>query len=123
MKDTDITAKKQQRKVIGKPFKEGVSGNPAGRPKGSISITTLIKQKLQEVPKGKKKSYAELLVDRVMERAIKGDYPMIRQIWSYIDGMPKKYMGIDVDKGNLEELTNFFRDMSLNKAIVEKYNT
>jgi hypothetical protein len=32
----DTTAKKQRR-IVGKPFPKGVSGNPAGRPKGSRS--------------------------------------------------------------------------------------
>lgn len=34
----DNTAGKQQKRVVGKPFPKGVSGNPAGRPKGARSI-------------------------------------------------------------------------------------
>lgn len=36
MADADNTAPKQR--VIGRPFKPGQSGNPAGRPKGARSI-------------------------------------------------------------------------------------
>ena len=31
----DVTAPKQQKRVVGKPFQPGQSGNPNGRPKGS----------------------------------------------------------------------------------------
>ena len=34
----DNTAGNQQKRVVGKPFPKGVSGNPAGRPKGARSI-------------------------------------------------------------------------------------
>ena len=32
------TAQNQQKRVIGKPFQPGQSGNPAGRPKGARSV-------------------------------------------------------------------------------------
>lgn len=34
----DNTAPEQQKRVVGKPFPKGVSGNPNGRPKGARSI-------------------------------------------------------------------------------------
>ena len=36
-------------------FIEGCSGNPSGRPQGSVSITTEIKKKLSEIPEGQKR--------------------------------------------------------------------
>ena len=40
----------QQKKPRGKPFVKGTSGNPGGRPKGSVSYKTkLIEQKLAEL--------------------------------------------------------------------------
>ena len=73
-------------------FKEGVSGNPNGRPEGAgISITTEIKKKLMEVPKDKKSTYLQLLINRIFKKAIQdGDSLMIKKIWEYIDGMPKQ---------------------------------
>lgn len=35
MATVDDTAPEQQKRVVGKPFKPGQSGNPAGRPKGA----------------------------------------------------------------------------------------
>ncbi len=64
MTDADNTAKKQQKRVIGKPFKKGQSGNPAGRPKGSISVVAELKKKLEEIPNEgnpEKKRYLHML--------------------------------------------------------------
>lgn len=33
---------------FGKPFEKGQSGNPGGRPKGAISLTTVLRQQLTE---------------------------------------------------------------------------
>jgi len=73
-------------------FKPGQSGNPNGRPKGSgISITTAIKKELEKVPKGQTATYLELIVKRILKNAIEdGDQNAIKQIWNYIDGMPKQ---------------------------------
>jgi hypothetical protein len=71
-------------------FVAGVSGNLAGRPKGSLSITELIKHKLNEIPDGEGKTYLELLIERILDKAIEGDYQMIKQIWEHLDGRPKE---------------------------------
>ena len=89
----DITGQKQGKG--GPPeeyrWKKGESGNPAGRPAGSVSITAEIKRKLQEVPDGQQKSYLELLINRILKQAVvDGNEQMIKQIWSYIDGPPKQ---------------------------------
>jgi hypothetical protein len=74
-------------------FLPGSSGNPEGgdgRPPGSISITREIRKKLLEIPKGSRKTYLKILVSKIIKKAvIDGDYQMIKQIWSYLDGIPK----------------------------------
>jgi len=86
--NADNTAQKQKR-TVGRPFKPGQSGNPAGRPKGSLSLTALMKQELERVPEEGKPSYALAFVKKALHKAIvDGDTQMIRTIWSYIDGMP-----------------------------------
>lgn len=95
--NADTTAKKQ----VGRPFQKGQSGNPAGRPKGSISITTEIKKKLEEMPKGSKKTYLDLLVATILKKAIEdGNEQIIRHIWSYIDGLPPKLVLFGENEGN-----------------------
>jgi len=106
-KNADISAQKQQERVIGKPWEKGQSGNPAGRPPGSVSITAEIKRKLQEVPEGQQKSYLELLINRILKQAVvDGNEQMIKQIWSYIDGPPgeKSIMQINLLNKNSMEI-------------------
>jgi hypothetical protein len=103
------TGKKQ-----GNRFKPGQSGNPKGRPKGSISITESIRKKLMEHPPGQRKTYLTFLIIRIFDLAIKeGDTTMIKQIWAYIDGMPIQ----SIDAPNL--MDNF---AAIVKAVREKEN-
>lgn len=91
IKSPDITGQKQGKSGPPEEFrwKKGESGNPAGRPVGSVSITAEIKRKLQEIPDGQQKSYLELLINRILKQAVvDGNEQMIKQIWSYIDGPP-----------------------------------
>lgn len=90
MENVDITTQKQRGGITGKGFEPGQSGNPKGRPPGSVSITAEIKKKLQEIPEGQQKSYLELLINRILKQAVvDGNEQMIKQIWSYVDGAPK----------------------------------
>jgi hypothetical protein len=80
-------------------FIKGESGNPDGRPEGSgdgFSITRLVREELQKCPEGEdKKTYADLVIKRIMSKAIKdGDTKMIDRIWAYMDGMPKQPLDI-----------------------------
>jgi hypothetical protein len=71
-------------------FKPGESGNPNGRPKGSISLVGILREKLAECPEGTdKKTYAQLLIQRALNIALQGgDVSMIRDIFDRIDGKP-----------------------------------
>jgi hypothetical protein len=95
MNDVDKTTKKQLGGATGKGFMPGVSGNPKGRPKGTVSITEAIRRKLNEMAPStdnkEKRTYLEVLIIRIMNKAIiEGDQQMISRIWNYIDGMPKQ---------------------------------
>lgn len=90
-------------------FAPGNSGNPNGRPK-TFSITALIKQKLDEIPLGQRKSYGEFIVDSIIDKAVvSGDVGMLKEIWAYIDGKPKQPMEIDVNKESLKTMTDFLQ--------------
>jgi len=100
------------KKNVEKPYtdpKTGkfIEGNPGGgRPKGSgISITTEIKKKLEEYPEGQKSTYLQLLINRILKQAIQdGDQQMIKQMWNYIDGMPKQSTDLTSDGEKIEGL-------------------
>jgi hypothetical protein len=65
-------------------------GNPGGgRPKGTLSLVGILKKKLAECPEGNKKTYAELLIDRMTKSAIAdGNDQQIKNILQYVEGMP-----------------------------------
>ena len=111
-KKPDVSGQKQKKDT---KFKPGQSGNPAGRPPGTISITTKIKQELEKCPEKDKRTYLELLVKRILQKAIaEGDQQMIRSIWNYIDGMPTEKQELEIGlnkeiKEVLDKVANLLR--------------
>lgn len=74
-------------------FKQGKewNGNRKGRPAGSISLTTILKSKLQEVPQGQKRTWAEIVIDKMLHKAvIEGNTDMLKYINDRIDGKPEQ---------------------------------
>ncbi len=72
-------------------FSQGTSGNPDGRPKGSVSLTSAIRRKLSEVNPDSKRRYLEDMVDVMMEKAVKDkDFKVIKEIWNHMDGSPRQ---------------------------------
>ena len=63
----------------GRQFKPGQSGNPAGRPKGSISLKTKVDKELRKpisvVKNGKltKMTKGDVIVAQLVESSMKGD--------------------------------------------------
>ena len=107
---TELTDKKQTKKPW--LFKKGESGNPEGRPKGSLSITGEIKKKLEEIPENQKKTYLEILITKILKKAIVDeDQQMIKNIWNYVDGLPKGTLDI----GATDELKDFL--LKINKVL------
>ncbi|MFA6386371.1 MAG: DUF5681 domain-containing protein [Candidatus Paceibacterota bacterium] len=96
----DITGKNRSKQANKGQFQPGTTGNPMGRPKGSLSITQAIKDKLQEVYPGSdrkiKKTYLDKIVEGILKNAIeKGDTRSQKDIWAYIDGQPKVELEIN----------------------------
>lgn len=84
-------------------FKPGVSGNPLGRPPGSISIVALLKKRLEEVPLGQVKTWAEQIVDMTLENAIvRKDQAAINNIMAHIDGAPKQTVAHEIPQSLVE---------------------
>lgn len=116
-----------------KPFTKGQSGNPKGRPPGTVSITAEIKKKMLEIfpeplteitdDQGKKiiqakKTYLEKTIEIIFETALKDkDTRVLTQMWAYMDGHPKATIDIGADKSSLDDLTDFFRLMAAPKKI------
>ena len=76
---------KKQRGNNGNGFKEGISGNPNGRPPKGYSITEAFKAMLASEPETKAQ-----IVQSIKDKALKGDPTATKMIWEYMDGKPKQ---------------------------------
>ena len=120
---TEKIQKKDKRKTMPHLFKKGQSGNPKGRPLGSVSVTEAVKRKLLEVfpatgsdQNKEKKLYLDKLVERILENGIQnGESRTQKDIWNYMDGQPKATIDIGADKESLADLTEFFRAIGKKK--------
>lgn len=102
-----------------KPLKDEkglfLPGNPGGpgRPKGSFSIMTIIRQKMDEIPVGQVKEWKSQIADILLEEAVvKRNMKALEMIVEYMDGKPKQTIDVDVNKENVDSLTNLLREMS-----------
>ena len=85
-------------------FIKGMSGNPEGRPEGTFSLVSLLKDELQKnIPqkagKEEKITYALMLIKKALRKAVVDeDIQMIKDIFNRIDGMPKQNLELGVDE-------------------------
>jgi hypothetical protein len=76
-------------------FVKGQSGNPAGKPKGTRSFTTKVREALEKIAEGKDYSYEEAFIKSILKKAIiDGDSSTQRLIWNYLDGLPAQSMDL-----------------------------
>ena len=108
-------------KKRGRPFVKGQIANPAGRPKGALSMTTLLKEAIIKIAKDKdgkdfpnKDSYAHLLVKKVLQKALNGDAKSIDLIWAYIDGRPAQSIHLE---GQMDMRVTTLTEEQLKKII------
>ena len=92
------TSKKPERDELGRLLPGQPSLNPAGKPKGSKHITTLLMEALKSRKNENGKSYEELFIERILtETIIKGKGDMVKHAWDHIDGTPSQ--AIDLTSG------------------------
>lgn len=74
-----------------KPWQPGQSGNPKGRPKKNVCLTSLLKEELQKInPQDKqKRTWAQLIILATMKLALKGNAAALKEVWDRIDGKIK----------------------------------
>jgi hypothetical protein len=101
------------------PFKKGHKTSVGhGRPKGSRSLVTILKEALaQEIPiknketgKTEKKLVAELVIAGLVRNAVKGDIRHAREILDRLEGKPmqsiESHTRLDLGNMNLSSLSN-----------------
>jgi hypothetical protein len=84
----------QKQRGPGRPFKKGVSGNPSGKPRGTLAKTTQIAQALVD-------GQSAELIQKAVELALGGDTTCIRILVDRILP-PRKERPVEVDLPALE---------------------
>lgn len=73
-------------------FKPGVSGNPAGKPKGTRSMGTILREMMSEevsvLENGQqvRKPFADIIIRKLIKKANEGNIQAIREIFDRVDG-------------------------------------
>lgn len=86
------------KKVFGKPFKPGVSGNPGGRRRGTVSLAAALVRNLT-------KQDADAIAQRLIALAKSGDIPALRLLFDKLDGAEIEQRICDLEQ-KLEQQTN-----------------
>lgn len=91
------SAEIQQKKVVGRPFPKGVSGNPKGKPKGARHMSTLLEKAIKRLDKEQHTPHDILIIRTLVQRAKRGDMDAIKLIFDRVDG--KVTQDIDLTTG------------------------
>ena len=93
------------------PFPKGVSGNPAGKPKGTEHSKTRLRRLLDLVQKkrnpitGEEEEFTvlEMMDMQMIAKALKGDQRAYEAVVDRLEGKPKQTTDITADiKGNVQ---------------------
>jgi benzoyl-CoA reductase/2-hydroxyglutaryl-CoA dehydratase subunit BcrC/BadD/HgdB len=90
-----------------KPYPKGVSGNPAGKPKGTEHSKTRLKRILELVQKkrnpitGEDEEFTvlELMDMQMIAKALKGDQRAYQEVIDRLEGKPKQSTEVEVSGG------------------------
>jgi len=96
-------------------YKEGVSGNPNGRPKGSRNLSTILRELLDEeieLSDGEKKKYKEVIIRKLITKANDGDLRAITEIFDRVDGKPTQEIHHEVTETGFLSLDQLADDKS-----------
>lgn len=83
-------------------FKPGQSGNPNGRPPKGESLTEILKTQLDEYVRDKdgkltKKTYREIISQRLIALAASGDVSCLKYVFDRTDGYPTQAAKVETE--------------------------
>lgn len=85
-------------------FKPGKSGNPKGKPPGTVSLLAHLKRFLAEAPEGERRTRAEMLSEQTWKDAMRGDSAARKLCWEYIDGAATQHIALTGANGGPVEV-------------------
>lgn len=93
-------------------WQPGESGNPNGRPKGARSLSTILKEMLEEEIEvnidgvKSKKQFQEVIIRKLIKKANDGDIKAIQEIFDRVEGKSKQVvdMNFDMQKETVRQL-------------------
>lgn len=86
--DTDIVQTELVQKTKPQLFVKGKSGNPLGRGKGNLSMSTKIKIALNQIVVGEKTTLGDEIITSLTRQAKMGDLKAIEMVLDRVDGKP-----------------------------------
>lgn len=94
-----------------KKFEKGESGNPNGRPKGAKSLSTILRDMLDEsidVKEGDKvikKNFADVIVRKLIQKANAGEIKAITEIFDRVEGKSKQAVDVTTKGESINKIT------------------
>ena len=83
-----------------KPFKQGRSGNPGGRPRGVLSAPAVIRRRWHEKnpddPEGR--TWFEMAVDELKVKAAAGDVVAFKELYDRLEGKARQSVTLTLDQ-------------------------
>lgn len=123
-KEQQNNTENNEKRVYGKPFPKGVSGNPKGRPKGRKDWSTVYWEALQKIAEANDKTSEEIHIEIIQKgilEARKGNFKFYKDVVDREYGQPTKHIDHTTDG---EQITGFevvFK--SFKKDVEESENT
>src|SRR3990167_8853878 len=74
------------KRVRGRPFPKGVSGNPKGRPPNESTLRYWLIQYLEAKEHGHDKNRMQELAEKIALEAFKGDKLLLKEVFDRVDG-------------------------------------
>lgn len=107
--DTENPIKDGKKTVIRNPdgtIKSGVL-NPKGKPIGTRSFTTKVREALSKIAEGKDYTYEEAFIKAILKKSIiDQDVSMMKTVWEQLDGRPLQKTEITGKDGGTIDLTS-----------------
>ncbi len=85
--------------ITGRGFMPGQSGNPGGRPKGSVKLSTCYERSLARPypDDAQGRTYAQVIADKAVELAAAGDIAAIKEVTDRTEGKAPQKVEVNTE--------------------------